>query len=139
MTIKATAPVAPVSQAILDVHCTTEKTHDTLLGWQVASRNAGYLASLAADKGYDWIDLREKLPEEDVRPLITYRIFRSIDHAHNARVDGPHTANDRCVRPFSRRLSARTATPRVREPGYLEFRELVVNCVVHNIRQAVKP
>ncbi len=84
-TLKATALVDTESRAILDVHCTTEKRHDTQLGWQVARRNAGDLASLAADKGYDWMDLREKLREEGVRPLIKHREFRPIDHAHNAR------------------------------------------------------
>ncbi len=52
-TLKTTALVDTESRAILDVHCTTEKRHDTQLGWQVARRNAGDLASLAADKGYD--------------------------------------------------------------------------------------
>jgi len=81
-TLKTTALVDTESHAILDVHCTTEKRHDTQLGWQVALRNAGNLASLAADKGYDWMKLREKLREEDVRPLIKHREFRPIDHAH---------------------------------------------------------
>ena len=52
-TLKTTALVDTVSQAIPDVHCTTEKQHDTQLGWQLACRNAGELHSLAADKGYD--------------------------------------------------------------------------------------
>ena len=41
-TLKATALVDTESQAILDVHCTTEKRHDRQLDWR-----------LAADKGYD--------------------------------------------------------------------------------------
>jgi IS5 family transposase len=73
------------SQAVLDVYCTTEKRHDTQLGWQLARRNAGELHSLAADKGYDWQQLCEKLREEGVRPLIKHREFRPIDCAHNAR------------------------------------------------------
>jgi len=52
-TLKATALVDTESQAALNVHCTTERTHDTQLGWQVACHNAGDLHSLAADKGYD--------------------------------------------------------------------------------------
>ncbi len=32
-TLKATTLVDTESQVILDVHCTTEKTHDTQLGW----------------------------------------------------------------------------------------------------------
>ena len=43
--LKATALVDTKNQAILDVHCTTEKRNDTQLGWQVAR--------LAADKGYN--------------------------------------------------------------------------------------
>jgi IS5 family transposase len=35
------------------------------------------------------MDLREKLREEDVRPLIKHREFRPIRHAHNPRGDGP--------------------------------------------------
>ena len=75
-TLKTTALVDTDSQAVLDVHCTTEKRHDTQLGWQLARRNAGELHSLAADKGYDWQQLREKLREEGVRPLIKHREFR---------------------------------------------------------------
>uniref|UniRef100_UPI002B1D04D8 transposase n=1 Tax=Natrialba sp. PRR66 TaxID=3098146 RepID=UPI002B1D04D8 len=52
-----------------------------------ALRNAGEIASLAADKGYDWQRLREKLREEGVRPLIKHREFRPVDCAHNARLD----------------------------------------------------
>ncbi|GGN85606.1 hypothetical protein GCM10009030_02290 [Haloarcula pellucida] len=64
-TLKTTALVGTESHAILDVHCTTEKTHDTQLSWQVAR--------LTADKGYDWMELREKLCEDDVRPVIKHR------------------------------------------------------------------
>ena len=38
-------------------------------------------------KSYDWTSLREKLREEDVRPLSKHCLFRPIEHAHNARVD----------------------------------------------------
>lgn len=88
-TLKATALVDTETQAILDVYCTTEKRHNTQFGRQLARRNAGDLASPAADKGYDWIGLRKKLREEDVRPLIKHREFRPIDHAHNARTNRP--------------------------------------------------
>ncbi|SEP17097.1 transposase, IS5 family [Halogranum amylolyticum] len=135
-TRKTTALVDTETQAILDVHCTTEKTHDTQLGWQVACRNAGDLHSLAADKGYDWMDLREKLREEDVRPLIKHRIFRPIDHAHNARVDGPrYRQRSMCETVFSSIKRTHGDAVRART-WYREFRELVVKCVVHNIKRA---
>ncbi|RKS83220.1 IS5 family transposase [Haloarcula quadrata] len=136
-TLKATALVDTESQAILDVHCTTEKRHDTQLGWQVARRNAGDLASLAADKGYDWMDLREKLREEGVRPLIKHREFRPIDHAHNARIDGPrYRQRAMCETVFS--TIKRTLGDAVRaRTWYGEFRELVLMCVVHNIKETL--
>jgi len=137
-TLKATALVDTESQAVLDVHCTTEKTHDTQLGWQVACRNADDLHSLAADKGYDWMDLREKLREEGVRPLIKHRIFRPIDHAHNARVDGPrYRQRSMCETVFSSIKRTHGDAVRART-WYREFRELVVKCIVHNIKRAVK-
>jgi IS5 family transposase len=67
-TLKATTLVDTETRAILDVHCTTGEPHDTKVGWQIARRNAGDLTSLAADKGYDWMESREKLREEGVRP-----------------------------------------------------------------------
>ncbi|RDZ34081.1 MULTISPECIES: IS5-like element ISHvo1 family transposase [unclassified Haloferax] len=135
-TLKATALVDTQTQAVLDVHCTTEKTHDTQLGWQVASRNAGDLHSLAADKGYDWMQLREKLREEGVRPLIKHRIFRPIDHAHNARVDGPrYRQRSMCETVFSSIKRTHGDAVRART-WYREFRELVLKCVVHNIKRA---
>ena len=135
-TLKATALGDTETQAILDVHCTTEKTHDTQLGWQVTCRNAGDLRSLAADKGYDWMALREKLCEEDVRPLIKHRIFRPIDHAHNARVDGSlYRQRSMCETVFS--SIKRTHGDAVRARAwYREFRELVLKCVIHNIKHA---
>ncbi|GCF16280.1 IS5/IS1182 family transposase [Haloarcula mannanilytica] len=138
-TLKTTALVDTESQAILDVHCTTKKRHDTQLGWQVARRNAGDLASLAADKGYDWMDLRDKLREEGVRPLIKHREFRPIDHAHNARIDGPrYRQRAMCETVFS--TIKRTLGDAVRaRTWYGEFRELVLMCAVHNIKQSLKP
>ncbi len=94
----------------------TGKPHDTQLGWQVAHRNTGDLTSLAADKGYDWMELREKLREDGVRPLIKHRIFRPIDPRTTRGSMGLATTSARCVRPSSRRSSARSATPCSREP-----------------------
>jgi len=71
-TLKTTALVDTKTQAVLDVHYTTEKS--------TTRRSAG-------NKGYDWQRLREKLREEDVRPLTKHREFRSVDCAHNARID----------------------------------------------------
>jgi len=138
-TLKTTALVDTDSHAILDVHCTTEKTHDTQLGWQIARRNADDLASLAADKGYDWMELRENLRKEGVRPLIKHREFRPIDHAHNARIDGPrYRQRSTCETVFS--TIKRTLGDAVRARAWFcEFREIVLKCIFHNIERAVTP
>ncbi len=115
------------TQAVLDVHCTTGKRHDTQIGWQ-----------LAADKGYDWQQLREKLREKDVRPLIKHREFRPIDCAHNAHIDGSL---------YGQRAQSETVFSTIkRTPGhavrarawYREFQEIVLMCAVYNIKRAVK-
>jgi IS5 family transposase len=138
-TLKTTALIDTASQAILDIHCTTSKRHDTQIGWQVARRNTGDLRSLAADKGYDWMALRENLREADVRPLIKHRLFRPVDHAHNARIDGPrYRQRSMCETVFSsiKRTLGTAVRARV---WYREFREIALMCAVHNIKRAVKP
>ncbi|ELY60980.1 IS5 family transposase [Natronococcus jeotgali] len=135
-TLKTTALVDTASQAVLDVHCTTEKRHDTQLGWQLARRNAGELHSLTADKGYDWQQLRDKLREEDVRPLIKHREFRPIDHAHNARIDGT-LYGQRALSETVFSVIKRTLGDAVRARSwYREFREIVLMCAVYNIKRA---
>jgi len=138
-TLKTTVLVDTQTQAVPDVHCTTEKRHDTQIGWQLALRNAGEIVSLAADKGSDWQRLREKLRKEGVRPLINRREFRPVDCAHNTRIDG-FLYNQRALSEtvFS---TIKRSTPghAVRARAcYLEFRETVLMCAVYNIKRAVK-
>ena len=82
--------------------------------------------------------LREKLREEGVRPLIKHREFRPIDHAHNARIDGPrYRQRAICETVFS--TIKRTLGDAVRaRTWYGEFRELVLMCAVHNIKRSLK-
>lgn len=137
-TLKTTALVDTKTQAVLDVHCTTEKRHDTQIGWQLALRNAGEIASLAADKGYDWQQLRDKLREEGMRPLIKHREFRPIDCAHNARIDGS-LYSQRALSETVFSTIKRTLGHAVRARAwYREFREIVLMCAVYNIKRAVK-
>ena len=138
-TLKATALVDTETQAVLDVHCTMTKRHDTQIGKQVALRNAGDLLSLAADKGYDWMALRENLRGKGVRPLIKHRIFRPLDHAHNARVDGPQY-RQRSMSETVFSTIKRTLGDAVRaRTWYGQFREMVLMCAVHNMKRALEP
>jgi len=136
-TLKTTAIVDTASQAVLDVHCTTEKRHDTQLGWQVARRNTGELHSLTADKGYDWQQLRDKLREEDVRLLIKHREFRPIDHAHNARIDGALYGQWALFETVFSTIKCTLGHVVCARAWYREFREIVLMCAVYNIKCAM--
>lgn len=75
------------TRAILDVHCSMNLTHDTQIAWQILTRNLGNIETVVADKGYDWDELRQKLREEGIRPVIKHREFYSLDTAHNDRIN----------------------------------------------------
>jgi len=137
--LKITKLVDTDTQAILDVHCSTNREgSDADLCAQIARRNAGDLISLAADKGYDKKALRETLRDLNIRPLIKHRIFATYDHAHNARIDDDRynqrsmteTVNSAVKRSLGFAVRARS--------WYREFREIALMCVVYNIKRAVK-
>lgn len=133
--LKVTKLVDTESQAILDVHCSTnQKGSDADLAEQIARRNAGDLQSLAADKVYDKKLLRKALRKLGIRPLIKHRIFAAYDHAHNARIDEQcynqrsmtETVNSAVKRSHGEAERART--------WFREFREIALMCVVYNIK-----
>jgi IS5 family transposase len=135
--LKVTLLVDIESHAVIDIHWTTRKTHDTQIGMQVAWRNAGDLHLLIGVKGYDWGDLRDYLRANDVRPLIKHREFTSLDTAHNARMD----ADLYCQRAISETVNSsikqRYGSDMTATTWYGVFRELVIKCIVHNLRRAV--
>ena len=138
-TLKVTKLVDTESQAVLDVHCsTTLEGSDADLCKQIARRNAGDLQTLAADKGYDKKALRERLRELGIRPLIKHRIFAPYDHAHNARID-EHLYAQRSMTETVNSAVKRSLGYAVRaRDWYREFREIVLMCVVYNIKRSVK-
>ncbi len=126
-TLKVTKLVDTATQAVLDLHCST-----TLEG------SDADLRSLAADKGYDKQQLRERLRKLDILPLIKHRIFAPYDHAHNTRIDDDwyaqrsmtETVNSSVKRSLGYAVRARS--------WYREFREIAQMCVVYNIKRAIK-
>jgi IS5 family transposase len=137
--LKVTKLVDTESQAVLDVHCsTTREGSDADLCEQIARRNAGDLHTLAADKGYDKNALREALREMGIRPLIKHRIMAPYDHAHNARIDDERY-NQRSMTETVNSAVKRSLGFAVRARAwYREFREIVLMCVVYNIKRLVK-
>jgi len=137
--LKVTKLVDTASQAVLDVHCSTNREgSDADLAEQIARRNAGDLRSLAADKGYDKQSLRESLRELDIRPLIKHRIFAPYDYAHNARID-EQRYNQRSMTETVNSAVKRSLGFAVRARSWFrEFREIALMCVVYNIKRFVK-
>jgi IS5 family transposase len=139
-TIEATKLVDTDTQAILDVHCTTTREgSDAQVCLQLARRYPGELLSLAADRGYDCNWLRADLRDLNIRPLIKHCINKPYDHAHNARIDDDlynqrsmtETVNSSVKRSYGSALRACE--------WYREFREIVLMCLVYNIKRHVKP
>lgn len=136
--MKTTLLVDCDSGAILDVHCSTNRPHDTKVGRQVLKRNLDQCSIITADKGYDADDRRRFLQAHDVEPVIKHREFTPLDRAHNALQDEDiyhqRTASETGFRVlkqrFGDRLWART--------WYGQFRELVMKSAVKNLEDHVK-
>lgn len=105
------------TRAILDVHCTTSRPHDTQTGWQALTRNLDRIETVMTNKGYDWTNLHTKLREHDVRSLIKYREFDSLHKTHNVRLD-EDVYNRRFVAECSFRILKQRYTDRLSaKPG----------------------
>ena len=136
--LKVTALVDVETLYITDIHSTTSKKSDQRIGPQVARRNAGDLRSLAADRGYDAKAFRDELRENGVRPLIKHRIYSSLDHAHNARMNSDDY-NKRWMSETVFSSIKRTLGAAVRARSwYLEFREMLLKATVYNLRRSVR-
>ncbi len=75
------------ANAILDLHVTTTRKHDSQIAPSLIKRNTGEIAILLGDKGYDDQKVRALAHEDGVRPLIKHREFSSLQKAWNARLD----------------------------------------------------
>jgi IS5 family transposase len=136
--VKTTLLVDCKTSAILDIHCSMKQMHDTQVDLQVLVRNLDVLGTVAADKGYDWEDLRIRLRAESITPLIPQRDpgmrgwARNLliyDRAYNQR------SNAEVVffglrRRYEDTLSSRT--------WFRQFRELVMKSAVRNLERALE-
>ncbi|WP_435318478.1 IS5 family transposase [Haloarchaeobius sp. TZWSO28] len=135
--LKVTLLVDTRSNAILDVHVTTTRKHDSKIAPSLIKRNTGEVAVLLGDKGYDDQNIRALARETGVRPLIKHREFSSLHKAWNARLDADlygqrsqnETVNSRLKRKYGAFVRSRH--------WWKQFRELVVGCLTHNIDKAL--
>lgn len=79
--LKTTLLVDTATNAVLDIHVTTTRKHDTQIAPQVVKRNRESIAVLTGDKGYDDQKLRQLAHNHDIRPLIKHREFTPLHKA----------------------------------------------------------
>jgi IS5 family transposase len=136
--LKTTLLVDTATTAVLDIHVTTTRKHDTQIAPQVVTRNAGVIDVLLGDKGYDDHTLRSLARDNGVRPLIKHREFTPLHEAWNARLDtnlynrrnANETVNAALKRKFGGFVYSRV--------WWKQIRELVIKCIVHNIERALR-
>jgi len=133
--LKTTLLVDTAANALLHIHVTTTRKHDTQIGPQVVKRNTESIAVLTADKGYDDQKLRQLASDHNIRPLIKHREFTSLHKAWNARLDSDlyhqrnmnETVNAAIKRKFGAFVRSRL--------WWKQFRELIIKCIVHNLER----
>ncbi|WP_418286859.1 IS5 family transposase [Halorubrum sp. DTA46] len=134
--LKTTLLVDTATNAILDVHVTTTRKHDTQIAPQVVKRNAQYISILTGDRGYDDQKLRQLARELDIRPVIKHREFTPLHKAGNARLDSDlynrRNMNETVNAAIKQKFGAFVRSRR----WWKQFRELVIKCVVYNIERA---
>jgi IS5 family transposase len=85
--LKVTLLVDTRSNAILDLHVTMTRKHDSQIAPSLIKRNTENMAILLGDKGYDDQKVRALARDAGVRPLLKHREFSSLHKAWNARLD----------------------------------------------------
>ena len=131
--LKVTLLVDTRVNAIIDVHVTTTRKHDSEIAPSLIKRNSEEVAILLGDKGYDNQKIRALAREDGVRPVIKHQEFSPLHKAWNARLDANlygqrsqnETVNSRLKRKYSAFVRSRH--------WWKQFRELVVGCLTHNI------
>ncbi len=113
--LKVTLLVDTRSNAIIDLHVTTTRKHDSQIAPSLIKRNTSDVAILLGDKGYDDQGIRTLARENGVRPPIKHREFSSLHKAWNARLDADlygqrsqnETVNSRLKRKYGTFIRSR--------------------------------
>ena len=135
--LKVTLLVDTRENAILDLHVTTTRKHDTQIAPSLINRNAAEVDVLLGDKGYDDQQIRSMARESGIRPLIRHREFSSLQKAWNARLDselyGQRSQSETVNSGLKRKYGAFVRSRR----WWKQFRELIIACLVHNLDRAI--
>lgn len=85
--LKVTLLVDTSANAILALHVTTTRKHDTKVAPALIKRNTDDVAILPGDGGYAEQKIRVLAREKVMRPLINHRKFSPLHKPWNARLD----------------------------------------------------
>jgi len=135
--LKVTLLVDTKSNAIIDLHVTTTRKHDSQIAPSLIKRNTDEVAILLGDKGYDDQKIRTLSHEKGVHPLIKNREFSSLHKVWNVRLNAAlygqrsqnETVNSRLKRKYGAFIRSRQ--------WWKQFREVTLVCLVHNLDKAL--
>jgi len=135
--LKVTLLVDTKVNAILDLHVTTTRKHDSQIAPSLIKRNPETIDILLGDKGYDDQKIRRLARQHEVRVLIKHREFTSIHKAWNARLDADlygQRSQSETVNPTLKRKYGAFVRSR---HWWKQFRELTIACLVHNLDRSL--
>ena len=131
--LKVTLLVDTKVNAILDLHVTTTRKHESQIAPSLIKRNPETIDILLGDKGYDDQKIRRLARQHEVRPLIKHREFTSLHKAWNARLNadlyGQRSQSETVNSTLKRKYGAFVRSRR----WWKQFRELTIACLTHNI------
>jgi len=129
--LNTTLLVEIATTAVLNIHVTATRKHETQIAPQVVRRNAASIAVLTGDRGYDDQKLRLLARDREIRPLRTHREFPSLHEVRNARPDSDiyHRRN---VNETVKQKSGACVQSGL---WWKQFRELVLKYVGHNLER----
>ena len=135
--LKVTLLVDTKVNAILDLHVTTTRKHDSQIAPSLIKRNPETIDILLGDKGYDDQTISRLARQYEVRPLIKHREFTSLHKAWNVRLDadlyGQRSQSETVNSTLKRKYGAFVRSRR----WWKQFRELTIACLVHNLDRSL--
>jgi IS5 family transposase len=135
--LKVTLLVDTRENAIIDLHVTTTRKHDSQIAPSLINRNNGDVEILLGDKGYDDQKIRALARREGVRPVIKHREFSSLHKAWNARLNsdlyGQRSQSETVNSTLKRKYGAFVRSRR----WWKQFRELTIACLIHNVDRSL--
>ena len=123
--------------AIIDLHVTTRRKHDSQIAPSLIKRNPENIENLLGDKGYDDQKIRYLVRQHEVRPLIKHREFTSLHKACKPTLDadlyGRRSQSETVNSTLKRKYGAFVRYRR----WWKQFRELTIACLVHNVDRSL--